>query len=80
MAYVKTTWLDRIVQYPRRYRDQNSNQLTLTPDEGTVTEAGTTVNAARLNNIETAIETIDSALPGIEASIQSVRIRSYYGL
>lgn len=59
MPYLKTEWKDRVVQYPRRYKDQNNNQLTLTPDEGTVTEAGTTVNAARLNNIEQGISDIE---------------------
>ena len=29
MAYLKNTWVDRDVQYPNRYKDQNNNVLTL---------------------------------------------------
>lgn len=55
MAYIKTVWTDRVVQFVRRYRDQNNNQLTLTPDEGTITNVGTPVTAQRMNNIENGI-------------------------
>ena len=57
MGYTPTTWVDRNVQFPHRY------QLTLvstgiydfTPVAGTVTAAGTPVNAVNLNNIESGI-------------------------
>lgn len=62
MAYTRNTWVDRVVQYARRYRDQNNNQITLTPDPGTVTAEGTTINAAKLNNIEGWIETTDALI------------------
>lgn len=55
MPYTKTTWSDRSVQYPRRYKDQSDNQYTFTPDEGTVINAGTGVTAERMNNIEQGI-------------------------
>lgn len=54
--YSKSTWEDRIVQYPNRYKDQNGNLLILTQEPGTVFKAGTFVEAVRMNNIENAIE------------------------
>lgn len=56
MAYKKTSWLDRAVQFPRRFKDQNNNSLTLTADPGIVTEAGTPYNATQMNKIEKGIE------------------------
>jgi hypothetical protein len=57
MAYTKTTWLDRVVQYPNRYAKsgETSTQVTLTGDFGTVTQSGTAVNASNLNKIETGV-------------------------
>lgn len=56
MAYTPTTWTDRNVQYPRRYTDELSNVKTFTPNEGTISNAGTAVTAAVMNNIETGIQ------------------------
>ena len=55
MAYVKKTWVDRIVQYPSRYTDESSNVKTFTPSPGTITAAGDPVNAGNLNHIEQGI-------------------------
>jgi hypothetical protein len=53
MAYTKTTWRDRQVQFPLRFQQAVSgSQVTLTPDEGTVIQAGTPLTAANLNNLE----------------------------
>lgn len=60
MAYSKHTWSDRVVEFFRRYRDQNNVQYTFTPDEGTVINAGTPVTAQWLNEMETGIETLDT--------------------
>lgn len=54
--YKKTNWLDRIVQFPNRYKDQNNNVLTLTQDPGEVAQDGTMVEAEIMNNIEDGIE------------------------
>lgn len=56
--YSKTTWIDRAVQYVRRYLLTLVSGTTydLTPQEGTVTQAGTAVTAARMNNIENGVE------------------------
>ena len=54
--YIKNTWLDRLVQFPRRYKDQNDNIYLFEPEPGVVTEPGTTVTALYMNNIETGIQ------------------------
>lgn len=57
MAYSKTTWTDRVSQFPNRYTKQNENSTTveLIADEGVVTEQGTFVNASLMNKIEQGI-------------------------
>lgn len=62
MGYMKNTWVDRIVQFPRRFRKSNEadDLLELTPEPGTVTAVGTPVNAALLNHMEQGIK---DALP-----------------
>lgn len=57
MSYTKTTWSDRVVQYPYRYSKtgETSVEVTLTASPGTVTAAGTAVNATNLNKIETGV-------------------------
>lgn len=54
MAYDKTIWKDRVVQRPRTYIETANpdGSITHIPSEGTVTEAGTPVNATNLNKIE----------------------------
>jgi hypothetical protein len=58
--YPKTVWLDRAVQFATRYlkSGETSSGVTLTADPGTVTQAGTPVNAANLNKIENALESM----------------------
>lgn len=57
MTYSKTTWSDRVVQYPYRYSKtgETSTEVSLTASPGTVTTAGTAVNATNLNKIETGV-------------------------
>lgn len=57
MSYTTTTWTDRIVQYPNRYTKtaETSSEVTLASSPGTVTQAGTAVNAGNLNNMEQGI-------------------------
>lgn len=63
MAYAKTTWKNRVVQNPNTYLQQQNadGTVTLVPKEGTVTEAGTPVNAVNMNHIEDGISSIDAA-------------------
>lgn len=60
MTYTKTTWVDRNVSTPRKFTKtlETSGSVTLTPDPGTVTAAGTAVNATRMNALEDAMEQI----------------------
>lgn len=57
MAYTKTTWTDRAVQYPNRYdkSEESESQLTLVPSPGAVTQTGTPINATNMNKIEQGI-------------------------
>jgi hypothetical protein len=61
MAYTKTTWIDRVVEFANRYKDQNLVQYIFTKDPGTITAAGTALNAVALNNIEDGIKNIETA-------------------
>lgn len=58
MAYTKTTWVDRLVQFPNRFAKSNetSGSVTLAADPGTVTSAGTALSATNLNKMEDGIE------------------------
>lgn len=60
-AYTKNVWSDKAVQYVRRYLFTLVSGTTydLTPVEGTVTNAGTSTTAARMNNIENELESLD---------------------
>lgn len=64
MAYSKTSWVDRSVQYPNRFTQAvNGSLVTLTPSPGTVTTAGTPITAAALNKMETQYEQVFTDLP-----------------
>jgi len=62
MAYTKTVWVDRVVQYPTKYTTTGSvpGDIVLTANTGTITQAGTPVNATNLNKIERAIFDMDA--------------------
>lgn len=72
MAYTKTVWTDRDVEYPNRYKDQNGNQLILTRDEGVVTEAGTLLNSTVMNNIEDGIEALEDGIEALDTRVDAV--------
>lgn len=62
MAYVKHNWLDEIVQYPTRYKLKDVttgvevSRYDLERVTGTIT-AQDKINAVKLNNMESGIET-----------------------
>lgn len=72
MAFVKKTWKDRIVQYANRRLLTKSGgeveQVTVTRDEGTISEAGDIFDAATMNDLEQRIDDgfddVDTALSG----------------
>jgi hypothetical protein len=57
MPYTKTTWLDRIVQFPNNYTKSNetASAVTLVQNPGTITQSGTPLNANNMNKIENGI-------------------------
>jgi hypothetical protein len=68
VAYTKTTWLDRAVQFATRYTKsgETSSGVTLTADPGTITQAGTLASASLMNKLEQGVQdahtTADAAL------------------
>ena len=65
--YVSRTWKDRISEYPTRRvltdtTTLETQQVTVTRDEGTVTEAGDNWDASNLNGMESRINTAFSTL------------------
>lgn len=72
MAYTKTLWKNRLVERPRTFRFQQNadGSVTLNPEEGQIIEAGTPVNAEKLNKIEDALETHETQL-GEMTSLQT---------
>lgn len=71
MAFVKKTWKDRVVQYANRRLLTKSGgeieQVVVTRDEGTVTEAGDKFDAATMNDLEDRLE---YAFDNVSAAIE----------
>ena len=65
--YIGKTWVDRVSEYPTRRiltdtTTLTTSQVTVTRDEGTVTEQGDAWDAYNMNNMESRINTAFSAL------------------
>lgn len=75
MAYTPTTWKNKIVERPRTFQFQQNadSTVTLIPSEGSVTEAGTSVNATNMNNIEQGITNIDQAISANNINYLSIQ-------
>jgi hypothetical protein len=75
MAYTKTTWQDRVVETPRRFKpiENADGTLDLIAAPGKVAQEGTPVNAARMNKIETGIA---DSIPKGAASDEVVFVKS----
>lgn len=75
MAFSKKTWKDRISQYINRRlltdSDGNTQQVTVTRDEGSVTEAGDAFSAANMNDLE---DRIDAAFDGLTTYSTSEKV------
>jgi hypothetical protein len=58
MTYNKTDWKDRVVETPLTFTMQNNpdGTVTLIPAEGQIIEAGTSINAVNMNNLERQYE------------------------
>lgn len=70
MAYTKTVWSDRQVQFPLRFQQTLVSGTTydFTPVEGTITTAGTPLTASNLNNIENGVADVDTRLTSVEGT------------
>lgn len=75
MTYQKTTWVDRQVQYPLTYTFSSAANggTTLTPNEGTVSQAGTPINASNMNNIENGVAALDTQVTTNTNNITSIQ-------
>ena len=75
MAFVKKTWKDRIVQYANRRLLTKSGgeveQVTVTRDEGTISEAGDQFNASNMNDLEQRVKDGFDSLTGDNIPIVS---------
>jgi hypothetical protein len=56
LAYFRTDWKDRLVQFPNRFKDEDDNIKTFTPSPGIVTEEGTYITASKMKSIHDGIE------------------------
>lgn len=82
MAFVKKTWKDRIVQYANRRLLTKSGgeveQVTVTRDEGTISEAGDQFNASNMNDLEQRVkdgfDDVDTALSGKADTTQALTL------
>ena len=63
MTYIRTNWVDRDVEFPRRIRlereDSTQEVVNYDLEPGSITQQGTPVNAVNLNNIEEGIVDLD---------------------
>ena len=75
MAFSKKTWKDRVSQYINRRlltdSDGNTQQVTVTRDEGSVTEAGDAFSASNMNDLEDRIEDAFDALTAADIPYSS---------
>lgn len=59
MAYTKTIWKDHLTEHQYRYKNLKTNEVVdLIPQEGTIFQEGTPINAEKLNNIEDGLEAL----------------------
>ena len=79
MSYTPTSWQDRIVQFAQRFKitypDSSEETVTIEPEPGNVTEAGTPVNAANLNQLEQGLSSHTS-----DSAHQAGRVYGYQNL
>ena len=78
-TFSKITVKDRVVQYPRRYTDELGATKTFTPSEGTITEAGTSLNAAYLQRLENGIYDAHEELQTPTLSTEATETKSIFG-
>jgi hypothetical protein len=74
MPYTKTTWVDEILAGDETYHIKDVSGNTLLPDTvlqlvPAIVQAGTTITAARMNNIETGIDTAHTDIAALNGRV-----------
>lgn len=75
MSFTTRNWQDRVSQYPNRRVITNvedssdSKVVTVTRDEGTITQQGDPLNADALNNLESRISQMNTSLVGTAQTV-----------
>ena len=75
MSFTPRNWQDRVSQYPNRRVITNvedssdSKVVTVTRDEGTITQQGDPLNAAALNDLESRISQMNTSLVGTAQTV-----------
>lgn len=75
MSFVTRNWQDRVSQYPNRRVITNvedstdTKVVTVTRDEGTITQTGDPLNADALNNLESRISQMNTSLVGTAQTV-----------
>lgn len=66
MAFEEKTWVDRVSEYPTRRtltkEDGSTEIVTVTREEGTVSQEGDAFNAENMNDLEARISALDTEL------------------
>lgn len=75
MSFSPRNWQDRVSQYPNRRVITNvedstdTKVVTVTRDEGTITQTGDPLNADALNNLESRISQMNNSLVGVAQTV-----------
>lgn len=75
MSFVTRNWQNRVSQYPNRRVITNvedstdTKVVTVTRDEGTITQTGDPLNADALNNLESRISQMNTSLVGTAQTV-----------
>ncbi len=84
MVYNPTEWKDKIVENPMTFDVQNNadGSITLVPKPGAIIQAGTPVNAANLNNLETqyekALADMKPNIDKLDYNVYNLMLQMYY--
>lgn len=77
MAFTKKTWKDRLTEYPTRRRltksDGTSELVTVSREEGTVSQAGDAFSAANMNDLENRVA---AAFAGVSVGTDTTLTKS----
>lgn len=82
MAYTKTVWVDRNVQFPNRFQkvNENSTSVELIEMPGTILQIGTDIDATKLNKIEDGINNAHIIAEYAQQAIVPSKIFQYKNL